>query len=493
MMVAARFAPTRLARTFAALLGGQLGGRTIRFIYIVVLARLIEPSELGIYLYGIAVYVALMGLAGFGQGLLLAARVPHRSAVDTWFAHSLTIRLGATAFAGVVGLIFLWTQESEPLIRATVALFVGALMARSLAAWVREAHVALEEVAWIPRYETGFRAAEAVIGVALVLAGLGVVWLAGLHLVVWALEAAMSARLMVGRGHWPARLGRRWRLLRPMLGASFWHMASIGLIIVFSQVGIVGLRLLGAPSAVVGQFAIAAQGLFVLLLVPSTLAAALVPALSRVRRHGAGDDQRAVTTLVRWSLAAGAGVAVLVEGYGATAVATMLGPRYGDTASFFTLLAWATGPYAAAIVSIQALNALGQKRRAAVVASIMVATHVALLAIFFSQAGANGAGLALIAGVLLGCATGASFLGPAIQVRGLVWWVVPLLVTAGAAALMRLVPVSAPLLAPPVFVLVLAALAATRVVAREELAYIVRRFARGATRTQRRAQDPARR
>ena len=200
-----------------------------------------------------------------------------------------------------------------------------------------------------------------------------------------------------------------------------------------------------------------------------------------------------MTTLLRWTLAAGVAVALLVEGYGAPAVAYVLGPRYADTATYFAMLAWATGPYAAAIVSIQALNALGQKRRAAAVAAIMAATHIALLAVLFSHAGVIGACLALIAGALLGCAIGASFLGVATNVRGLVWWLVPLIVTATAAALMRLVPVSAPLLALPLFVLVLVALAATRVIAREELAYIGRRFARGATQTHSRDQDPTRR
>ena len=478
-MAGPRYTPTRLTRTFAALLGGQLGGRTIRLLYIVALARFIEPSELGLYLYGIGVYVVLLGFAGFGQGLFLAARVPYRRAIGAWFAHSLTIRLGATGIAGILGLIYIWAQESDSLVRVTVALFVCTLLVRSLAAWVREVHVALEDAAWIPRYETGFRGAEAIIGIALVSSGLGVVWLAGLHLAVWTIEAAMSVRLMVRRGRLPTSLGRSGRLLRPMILVSFWHMAGIGLLLAFGQIGVVGLRLLDATPAGVGQFAVAAQGLLALILVPGTLAAAMVPALSRVRRRSAGNDQRAVTMLVRWSLVAGTVLAILVEGYGASVVRFVLGPEYTDAAVLFSSLAWATGPYAAAIVSIQALNALGRKRRAALIAAIMVATHITLLVSLFSTQGASSACLALIAGALLGCAAGARFLGVAVQVRGFTWWVAPLFVTASAAALMRLVPVSAPQLALPVLALSVVAFAASRVITRGELAYIARRFTRG--------------
>jgi O-antigen/teichoic acid export membrane protein len=476
-----------MARTFGALLGSQIGTRAIRFVYVIVLARLIDPAELGIYLYGIAIYVALFGLAGFGQGLLLAARVPHRTAVGAWFAHSLTIRLAATAVAGLVGLLFIWTQESDPLARITATWFIGALVARSLAAWVREAHIALEDAAWIPRYEAGFRATEALLGVAFVLDGLSVVWLAALHCAVWGAEAAASARLMARRGRWPACIGHRWRFLRRMAGASFWHMASVGLIVVFGQAAVVGSRLLDTSSAAVGQFAIAVQGLLTLILIPSTLAMALGPALSRARRSGTGDDQRAVTALMRSIFAAGAVVAVLIEGYGTPLVHFVLGPRYAEAADLFTALAWAVGPYAAAIVAVQALNALGRKRQAAMVAAIMALSQPALLVIVHPWLGIAAGCAAMIAGAGLGSMIGSVLVGIAVGIRGFAWWLAPLAVTAVAAALMRFVPVDAAILAPLVLVALLAAFAATRVIARTELAYIVGRFGRNASQTDGRA------
>ncbi|MEJ2122314.1 MAG: lipopolysaccharide biosynthesis protein [Alphaproteobacteria bacterium] len=487
MIARSRFAPTRMTRTFAALLGGQIGARTVRIVYIVVLARLIEPSQLGLYLYGIAVYVVLLGLSGFGQNLFLAARLPHRTATQTWFSHSLTIRLGMTALAGLAGLTFLWVQESDPLVLTALTLFLGALAARSIASWVREAHVALEDAAWIPRYETGFRATEAVAGVTLALAGVGIVWLAALHFTVWTLEAAASVRLMVRRGLWPARLGRRLRLLAPMTGASFWYTVSSGLIIAYSQVSVVGLRLFDASVASIGQFAVANQGLLALLLVPSTLAAALVPALSRVRRSGAAEDQRAVTALLRWTLAAGAGLAILVEGYGIQAGTYILGERYGDAGRLFTALAWAAGPYAAAIVALQSLNALNQKRKAAAVAASMMATQAAVLATLHPWAGQDAASIATVAGALTGCVAGAILVGIALQDRRVLCWLIPLLASAGAAASMRLVPVDATILSPFVLAALIAVLVATRVFARDDLFYVLRRFGGRASRAQGRA------
>jgi len=476
MIAKVQFAPTRMTRTFAALLGGQIAARSIRIVYVIALARLIEPSQFGLYLYGVAVCVALLGLAGFGQSLFLATRLPHRLANRAWIAHSLTIRLAATATAALAGLVYVWVQESDPLYQVTVGLLLGALIARSLASWVRETYVALEDAAWIPRYEMGFRATEAVIGVALAANGVSIVWLAALHSAVWAIEAATSIRRMRHRGLWPARPGGERRLLGPIVAASFWYMASAGFIIVFGQVGILGLRHFNASADLVGQFAIAVQGLLALVLVPSTLAAALVAALSRVRRQGVSEDQSAVTTLLRWTLAAGAGLAVLVEGYGAPAVTYLLGARYAEAAGLFTTLAWAAGPLAAAIISVQSLNGMNRNRQAAVAAAVMIAVQAAALAVLYPKAGLEGAAVATIIGAVAGCVAGAAMIGASSQLRGVSWWLVPLMMTGGAAAAMRLAPVNAPILAPIVLVLLFAALAAVRVVVREELAYVARRF-----------------
>ena len=53
----------------------QVLGRAIRFAYIVVIARMLGPDATGLYIYGVSLYLTFLGLANFGQGPVLAARL----------------------------------------------------------------------------------------------------------------------------------------------------------------------------------------------------------------------------------------------------------------------------------------------------------------------------------------------------------------------------------------------------------------------------------
>jgi len=473
---ATRFQPTTLTRTFVALLGSQIAGRLIRFVYLLVLARLLEPSGLGIYLYGTAVYVALMGFAGFGQGVFLAERLPRRTAGGPiWFAYSLTIRLGATVLAGLAGIAYAMIWESNPNIRAVVLVFIAALLIRSFVQWVRETHVALEDASWIPRYEAFFRLLEAAIGTSLAFAGSDILWLAVLHAAVWGVEAAASARLIIRR--WRPRLGRRRRLLGPMTKSSLWFLGSNGGLLVFAQAPLMTVGLLGLPAAELGRFGIAAQAYFATLLVPSTLAMALVPALSRVRRRGDVADQRAVGTLILWTLAAGTVIAVIAAVAAPWAFRILLGPSYGSSEAYFTVLAWAVGPNAAAIIIVQALNAIGAKKPAAAVAAVMLSVQVAALTILFLDGqGGLAASAGVLAGSTAGYAAGIWLLRQRAAIEGQWKWWLPLLLLVLVATVMLIAPYNPAATGAACILLLALAYRVARLITREEIRYLAGRF-----------------
>jgi O-antigen/teichoic acid export membrane protein len=475
---AARFRPTALTRTFGALLGSQIAGRLIRFVYLLVLARQLEPSGLGIYLYGTAVYVGLMGFAGFGQGVFLAERLPRRTAgAGIWFAHSLTIRLGATVLAGLAGLAYAMIWESDPAIRAVVLVFIVALLIRSFVQWVRESHVALEDAGWIPRYEALFRLLEASIGVLLVLAGADVLWLAALHAAIWGAEAVASAALVVRRGRWRPRLGRRWRLLAPMTKSSLWFLGSTGGLLVFAQAPLMTLGLLGLPAAELGRFGIAAQAYFATLLVPSTLAMALVPAVSRVHRRADKADLQAVGTLIRWTLAAGTLIAIIAAAAAPWAFRTLLGSSYASSAAYFTVLAWAVGANAAAIIIVQALNALGAKKSAAATAVFMLLVQFAVATtLFLNGQGGGAASAGVLAGAVAGYAAGVWRLRGLVPIGDQLQWWLPLLLLLCAAVIMLASPFDTAATGVVCVVLLGLAYRVTRLMTREDLQYLVGRF-----------------
>ena len=61
------------ASNFTAIAATHMLGRVIRFVYLVVIARLLSPEEVGVYTYGVALYLAFLGISQFGQQGILSS------------------------------------------------------------------------------------------------------------------------------------------------------------------------------------------------------------------------------------------------------------------------------------------------------------------------------------------------------------------------------------------------------------------------------------
>jgi O-antigen/teichoic acid export membrane protein len=141
-----------LVRNFGALTLSQVIARLIRFLYFIVLARLLGPEDIGIFVYGIALYLVLSGLAIFGQGIFLSTRLgQRRRAAARIVAHSFTIVLALVFLATALGLAFVWASEQATREAQAVGLLVLTLVPRSIVVWVRHCYVAIERAGWFPQ------------------------------------------------------------------------------------------------------------------------------------------------------------------------------------------------------------------------------------------------------------------------------------------------------------------------------------------------------
>ena len=110
---------------FSALVVTQLFGRLIRFSYLIAIARLLEPEEVGLYSYGIAFYLTFLFLARFGQATLLSTRVGgHRNRFSTTSAYSLSITLIMISIIAVLAFIFLILTESDAATLQVLSYFI---------------------------------------------------------------------------------------------------------------------------------------------------------------------------------------------------------------------------------------------------------------------------------------------------------------------------------------------------------------------------------
>lgn len=123
-------------RNITALASTQVAGRIIRFLYMLAIARILGPEEAGIYLYGVALYLGVIGIGMFGQSMFLAQRVgKHGGAPFPVLHHSLTLLLTATLSVALVLGLFVWVSEPDEYLRLTILCFVGALVARAISNW----------------------------------------------------------------------------------------------------------------------------------------------------------------------------------------------------------------------------------------------------------------------------------------------------------------------------------------------------------------------
>ena len=456
--------PTRfhwpVAQNFAALASTEVIGRLVRFAYLVAIARFLTPEEVGVYFYGIAFYLTLLGLAVFGQNVFLSTRIGRRPRSLAIIApHSLTLMVGTIALTAAGGLVFLWTGGAGTGEAQALGFFILALIARGVTAWVRFCFLALERAGWLPRYEFLFRGGEALAGTLVLLMGGGLVSICFLHFLAWALEATASFRLLRARTDVPLRLGWDRRLLVQIIRISTVYALGLWLIQAFGQLGVVALKLAQPDSATVAQFAIAMQLLTTLMILPGALGQAILPGLSRARLLGDEADIRLVATAIKASLIGGGLIAIVAGVFGPWLVVTVFGARYGLAGETFTILAWTLGPYAVAVIAQQALNALGARHLAALSAALMVATFITVMALTMPYGDLRAAVVALIAASSTGAAFAALCLTKRIGLARPGWWLRPAGLLAATGAVFAVGTTAAPgwamlLLVPFLMVLV---------------------------------------
>ena len=471
---------TPLMRNFLALSGALTAGRLIRLLYLIAMARLLDPAAIGTYGYGMAFYLSLMVFATFGQNLLVSTRVRSGGIIDrAVLVNSLCLRIIFAVSATVVGLALTWWLERGDASFLTVLVFVFTILPRSAVHMVRDVFTAVERTAWIPRYELAFRGLEAIVGTGLLLAGQGVLAVAVVHAGVYGLEALVSWRRL---SHEPGiEVGRRisGRMMRAMAAVSVLFVASIGFITLYGQLPVILLKLSMVDLAPVGQFSIALQVLMTLMILAAMFANALVPAITRVRRRGGGAELRALGSAVKLTLLGGLAIALLAEAFAPLVVPVLFGEPFRPAGDLLALLSWATGPYAAALIVCQSLNALDRRRRAALLALAMNAVLVVLLVPLAVVGGPTAAAGAVIGSSLIGALIGVAALRGPIGADGDGWWWIPIALALACLAGVRTIEAPGPTV--PLVALAGAALLVylSRAITGEEARFVLQRFGVG--------------
>ena len=231
------------------------------------------------------------------------------------------------------------------------------MIARACVHWNQGAFTAIEKNRLTLQQEAVFRPLELVAGVIVVLNGGGVVGLALVHTIAWWLQA--SSGFWVVRKHVRFEmhlLSRRQIIAILRNGLPIGFAAAVAIWLQQGPLIVAKQSLLFSPDDI-GQLAVAMQAFFIILVLPTAIGMAALPAVSRSVLRGDGNDTlfAAGVTIAGWLLGTIGGLCGLAIGPGI--VTALLGPEYRLAGELLGLTPWLIIPITIAITCRQVLIA----------------------------------------------------------------------------------------------------------------------------------------
>lgn len=359
-----------LARNLTYLMAGRGVYFITRFIYVVILARVLGPKVYGMINYGIAWYLLFLPLTNMGLAVVLSRDVgKDRRKGSQTAALTLTLRMVSIFVAAAVYLSLSFFIEDDPASRSLVFVFAFALIGRSLAAWTENVYTAYEVNQYSFRQQSIFRPLEVVLGLLALIVWREALPVVIIHGLVWCLEAVYGLS-MIHRRVFPLRLGMNF-VESSRIFLQGVPLGGAMLLMAFPNQGpLIFFRHVASPSDALGQLALAMQAFIILSYIPLALGSVTLPALSRSVAREDGKDRLFAETALRFSLLSGTFLILLGTAFGPWLTVQVFGDRYTQAGALIGQVLWLMIPLAANHTMTGILIAGKQDRRVLLCASI---------------------------------------------------------------------------------------------------------------------------
>jgi O-antigen/teichoic acid export membrane protein len=334
-----------ISRNLAYVMGGRGVYFVTRFLYAVVLARVLGPEIYGKINYGIAAYLLFLPLTKIGLEVILSRDAGlDRQQGERTASLTLTLRIASILVVTAAYIGFSLLFEDDPELRMIVLVFSFALMGRSLAFWTDSVYTAYEVNQYSFRQQSIFRPLEIALGfLALFIWGKALP-VVGAHCLAWCLEAAYGL-YVIQRGILPLRLIREAGELKRMLLQGL-PLAGIMLMSTFLLQGpIIFFRHLGSHGDSLGQLALAMQVFFMLSQIPLALGNVSLPVLSRAAARQDGKDRIYTEIVFRYTVLFGGALALLGMAFGPWVTIGIFGNHYAQGGTLVGAALWLVIPF----------------------------------------------------------------------------------------------------------------------------------------------------
>ncbi len=319
----------RLALTNGAVLaGGSIGENLLRVAYLVILARFLEVSELGLWTYGIAAYGLALGLVGLGFDSLIAIRLGQRRGGETEFiTMTLILRVGIICIAGLSLAVYGALAEPSDAGRAVLLAFLPALLGRGIALWVRFCFLGYERLRSFIPVSLGLRVVELGFGSLLLTQGAGLLSVVALHGILLIVEAGIGL-FLVTRLLTPLHFGFSLADARSFVRQSAVLGGSAAFVVWLTLGPLLVLRQLGLAFDVIGQVGLVLGMTNVLAAAGQSFVSAGLPAVSRKASMGGGVPMGYGWSILALAIAGACVLGGLGDWLGVAVVTLVFGVEY---------------------------------------------------------------------------------------------------------------------------------------------------------------------
>jgi O-antigen/teichoic acid export membrane protein len=373
-------------------LSADVGAKIASVALFVVMARELGEAGFGLFSFALALVMLVTAAADFGQDRVLTREVARRPAtLDGYLANTLALKLALALPGLAVATAIVAATGADRTTLAVVALLGLAVIADLLTATCFAVYQAFERMAFIPVVLVTQRFVTAVVGIAALLLGAGVVPVAAIFLLSAVLGFGLALTLLLGRVARP-RLELRPRMWSALMRAA----APIGLAGLFAIVLFrIDMVMLAAfePHQVVGQYGAAYRLFETTLFLSWAVGAAVYPVLSRSSRTSdppvAGVYERSIKLVVALTLPLAAGAAILAD----PLVRLVFGAQYDEAGEALALLAPAIAFYPLAYVAGYLLVSQDRSGWLTVTYAVVAVENVALNFVLIPWFSLEGAAL----------------------------------------------------------------------------------------------------
>ena len=299
-----------------------------RIVYIILIARFLGPDLYGIISYSQSWYMSFLPFTLFGFGLVIINTLSSKNKnKENIFSEILSIRLllisASVLICLSISLFYIEDNTSTLLLN----IFCLALIGRSIYQWSDEIFISYEKASLSLKFETGFRLAETIFGIFLIIKTQNLIYIALNHSLLWLAQGLFALYISKTRLI-TISITLKSSVILKHLKNSLPLGISAALNGLLFTIPILFYKQSGATNNLIGNLSVNIQALIVIGSLFIAISKAALPSLNRSLSTNSREITTYINIMLRIAIVFGSIVGILGLAFGEQVIFYVLNEKY---------------------------------------------------------------------------------------------------------------------------------------------------------------------